>query len=56
MQTSEKNGEWWVPKSNHSLTDARLFGLADLTIEYSEYEFRKQPPVGTELAARASIQ
>jgi hypothetical protein len=56
VQTSQKNGDWWVPASNHSLTDARLFGLADLTIEYSDYEFGKQAPVGTELAARASIR
>jgi hypothetical protein len=50
LQTFEKNGAWWVPASNHSLTDARLFGLADLTIEYSDYEFAKQAPTGTELA------
>jgi len=56
VQTSEKNGEWWVPASNHSLTDARLFGLAELTIEYSDYAFGKPAPVGTELAARASIR
>jgi hypothetical protein len=56
VQTFEKNGAWWVPASNHSLTDARLFGLADLTIEYSEYEFGKQVPAGTELAAQASIR
>jgi len=41
VQTFEKNGDWWMPTSNHSLTDARLFGLADLTIEYSDYEFGK---------------
>ncbi len=56
VQTFEKNGQWWVPASNHSLTDARLFGLADLTIEYSEYEFAKPAPVQTELAVRASIR
>jgi hypothetical protein len=56
VQTFEKNGEWWVPASNRSLTDARLFGLADLTIEYSEYELAKPAPVQTELAVRASIR
>lgn len=31
VQTFEKNGTWWLPESNHSLTEARLFGLAELT-------------------------
>ncbi|HEX5228338.1 MAG TPA: sigma-E factor regulatory protein RseB domain-containing protein [Bryobacteraceae bacterium] len=51
VQTFEKNGQWWLPASNHSLTDARLFGLADLTIEYSDYQF-VNPPAGSLLAAR----
>lgn len=55
LQTFEKNGGWWVPASNHSLTDARLFGLADLTIEYSGYEFASPAPVQTEVAVRAGI-
>jgi outer membrane lipoprotein-sorting protein len=56
VQTFEKNGDWWVPASNHSLTDARLFGRADLMIEYSDYEFGKQVPAGAELTARTSIR
>ena len=56
VQTFEKQGPWWVPASNHSLTEARLFGLADLTIEHSAYEFAKTAPVRTQLAARAAIQ
>jgi hypothetical protein len=56
VQTFEKNGEWWVPASNHSLTDARLFGLADLTIEYSDYEFSKPSMTPTEGAIRASLR
>jgi len=39
VQTFEKNGTWWVPESNHSLTEARLFGIAELTIEYFDYKF-----------------
>lgn len=50
VQTFEKNGSQWVAASNHSLTNARLFGLVDLTIEYSEYEFSKAEPVQAELA------
>jgi hypothetical protein len=40
LQSFQKAGELWVPASNHSLTDARLFGLADLTIAYSDYQLR----------------
>ncbi len=56
VQTFEKNGAWWVPASNHSLTDARLFGLADLTIEYSDYEFAKPSLTPTEVAVRGSLR
>lgn len=43
VQTFEKNGEFWLASSNHSVTDARLFGLADLSIEYSNYELQPAP-------------
>jgi outer membrane lipoprotein-sorting protein len=33
----EKNGSFWFPASNRSVTDARIFGRADLTIEYFDY-------------------
>lgn len=56
VQTFEKNGQWWLPASNHSLTDARLFGLADLTIAYSDYQFSEPPAVGPLIAARASLR
>jgi hypothetical protein len=51
VQTFRRNGSRWVPASNHSLTEARMFGLADLTIEYSDYEFSRPAPVGGELVA-----
>jgi hypothetical protein len=51
VQTFQRNGSRWVPASNHSLTEARLFGLADLTIEYSDYEFARQAPVEGQLVA-----
>ncbi|HMD48623.1 MAG TPA: hypothetical protein VKG79_05975 [Bryobacteraceae bacterium] len=43
VQTFEKNGPFWLASSNHSVTDARLFGLADLTLEYSNYELQPTP-------------
>jgi len=33
----EKNGSFWFPASNRSETEARIFGRADLRIEYSGY-------------------
>ena len=32
-----KNGPFWFPGSNRSETDARIFGRADLVIEYFDY-------------------
>jgi outer membrane lipoprotein-sorting protein len=52
VQIFQKNGDWWLPASNHSLTDARLFGLADLTIQYSDYQFAKAFPASAEIASR----
>ena len=56
VQTFEKQGLWWVPASNHSLTEARLFGRADLTIEHSAYEFTKTAPSRAEFVARTGLQ
>jgi outer membrane lipoprotein-sorting protein len=39
VQTFEKTGEFWLVASNRSVTDARVFGAADLTIEYFQYSF-----------------
>jgi hypothetical protein len=43
VQTFEKNGPFWLASSNHSVTDARFFGLADLTLEYFNYELQPAP-------------
>lgn len=39
LQTFEKNGDYWMVASNRSVTEAKLFGKADLVIEYSDYKF-----------------
>jgi len=44
VQTFEKNGVFWFASLNHSVTDARLFGIADLTLEYSDYELQQASP------------
>jgi hypothetical protein len=38
VQTFAKNGDLWLAQSNRSVTDARMFGIANLTIEYFDYE------------------
>ncbi len=53
VQTFEKNGPLWLVSSNHSVTDARLFGLADLTLDYFDYEIpRSAPNPAVEIASR----
>jgi negative regulator of sigma E activity len=34
----EKTGQFWFPVSNRSVTDARIFGRTDMTIEYFDYQ------------------
>jgi hypothetical protein len=48
VQTFQKQGDFWFVASNHSLTDARVFGLADLTIQYTSYEFAGRSAKGGE--------
>jgi hypothetical protein len=42
VQTFKRNGDLWLACSNRSVTDARMFGIANLTIEYFNYEFESQ--------------
>ena len=37
----QKVGEFWLPELNESQTKVRVFGTADLCIEYGEYEIRR---------------
>jgi len=38
VQVYQKSGPFWFPLTTESVTDARLFGTTDLTIEYFEYK------------------
>ncbi|MHB1937296.1 MAG: hypothetical protein ACYCOR_12015 [Acidobacteriaceae bacterium] len=49
-ETYEKLGEFWLPKSNKSVSNIRLGGRATLTIQYQDY---KLPPPSA--AAHASL-
>jgi hypothetical protein len=38
VHTYQKNGPFWFPLCTESVTDARIFGRTDLTIEYFDYK------------------
>jgi hypothetical protein len=38
VQRYQKAGPFWFPLSTESITDARIFGRTDLTIEYFDYK------------------
>jgi hypothetical protein len=37
IHTYEKDGPLWLPASDHSVTDARIFGPTEVTIDYFSY-------------------
>ena len=37
VQRYERNGKFWLPASNQSVAQARVFGTTEVVIEYSEY-------------------
>jgi hypothetical protein len=37
VHTYRKNGSFWLPESDHSVTDARILGTTEMTIEYFDY-------------------
>ncbi|MBV9296686.1 MAG: hypothetical protein JO145_14035 [Acidobacteriaceae bacterium] len=37
IHTYEKNGSFWLPASDRSVTEARIFGATELTIDYFGY-------------------
>jgi hypothetical protein len=37
----EKRGPFWFPVSDHSVTDVRIFGSTEVTIEYFDYSPNK---------------
>ena len=52
VQTFEKSGDFWFVASNRSLTDAKIFGLAELTIQYFDYNFAAGSARAAEVASR----
>jgi len=56
VHTYQKSGAFWFPLTTESVTDARLFGTTDLTIEYFEYKPKKlaAPQDSVEVAQRGA--
>src|SRR5262249_20363082 len=50
VHSYRKSGPFWFPLSTESITDARIFGRTDLTIEYFDYK-----PIGSETAGALGI-
>jgi hypothetical protein len=48
VQTLERVGDFWLVSFNHSVTEGRVFGVADLTIQYLDYRFAGQRVSRTE--------
>jgi hypothetical protein len=44
VHTYEKNGPLWLPASDRSVTDARIFGATDVTIDYFSYALQMPEP------------
>jgi hypothetical protein len=40
VQTFEKTGDYWMASANRSVTEAKMFGEADLLIKHSGYNFK----------------
>lgn len=38
VHTYQKDGQFWFPRSTESITDARIFGRTNLTIDYFDYK------------------
>lgn len=48
VQTFEKTGGFWLAASNRSVTEAKVFGKADMVIRHFDYKFAA-PAVATQL-------
>ncbi len=51
-QCFTKVGGFWVASTNHSITDARLFGRTELTVEAGDY---RVPGMDTRVARRTAV-
>jgi hypothetical protein len=53
VHTYQRSGSLWLPASDHSVTDVRILGSNELTIEYFDYDYAPNAatlPASRELA------
>jgi len=50
----DKSGSFWFPASDHSVTDVRIFGSTEMTIDYFDYTPKASPPAPHQDAALKS--
>lgn len=46
-QTWHKSGDYWMAAQNRSHAESRIFGLSDLTVQNTDYEFRPGSQTGS---------
>ena len=51
-QVYSKTNAFWLPLRNRSITTIRLWGTAELTIQYNDYQITAADPVGNESTVR----
>jgi hypothetical protein len=55
IHTYQKNGMFWLPSSDHSVTDARIVGATELKIEYFDYAANTMPLASVRSTAPGSL-
>jgi hypothetical protein len=53
-QVYSKTSAFWLPLRNRSITTIRLWGSAELTIQYNDYQITAADPVGNRSAVRST--
>jgi hypothetical protein len=54
VQTYYKSGPFWFPRSTQSVTEARIFGTTDVSIEYFDYTPVTHTPVDLAMSAKVT--
>jgi hypothetical protein len=54
IRTYEKKGSFWVPVCDRSVTEARIFGATELTIDYFDYSVNPLPTLASNATTTAT--
>jgi len=53
VQVYQKSGDLWFPRSTQSVTEARIFGATEVSIEYFDYAPKTHTPANFVMSAEA---